>query len=83
MSLVKKVAHGLLFAALVVLLRRRMGAETTLIGVLFPAVMLATATEAAQGLGVTRTPSMSDWGIDMLGAAAGLLLLRLQMFLAK
>jgi len=80
---VKKIAHGLLFAALVVLLRRRMGAESPLVGVLLPAALLAAATEAAQGLGVTRTPSVADWGIDMLGCAAGLLLLRLKLLREK
>jgi hypothetical protein len=70
----KKLAHGLLFAMLAGLLWRRTKPPAFL-PVLLTLACLALATEAAQALTLTRTPSVVDWGIDMLGAVLALWLL--------
>jgi|GEM_PF-4960425 len=81
LSWLKKVGHVLLFATLVILLRWRLTWQT--MWLLMPAALLALATEAAQGLGNSRSPSWEDWSIDMLGAILGLLIVRFWQRLRK
>lgn len=83
LNMVKKTAHGVLFAALIFLLWHRVKYKGRLFWICVYALLLAIATETAQSLGTTRSANLRDLGIDTLGLTIGLLLIFLKEKLHK